>query len=134
MTSAEARDAIYKVMRDAWDAAHPILWDDVPSKVPDEEIPWARVKLTHVTGAHGTINGQVGCRRFDSTGFVTVQVFAPVGDGKARVLNLAQTVRYAYEDARLPVWFRNIRVNEIGPSGNYQQINVIADFEYDTVR
>lgn len=130
----EARDQIFGVFKGAWNPQYPVSWRDVPSAPPVDEVPWARIRLEHVTGVQSSINGEVGCRRYDSTGFVSVQIFCPIGDGQVTAYGLAKQVQQAYQDARLSVWFRNVRIREATPSGNFEQMNVIADFEYETVR
>ncbi len=132
MTYLEARNIIFKVFNDAW--AHHVVWEDVRGTIPAADVPWARVTLDHMSARQSSINGQVGCRRYDRRGVMIAQIFAPVGDGRKRVLDLAQLVTNAYEDARTTVWFRNVRIREAGQDGNFQQVNVIVDFEYETVR
>lgn len=136
MNSNEARDQILGVFKDAWDdTGYPALYTDIPGGIPQEEGPWARALVRHVTGQQASLAGESGARRWRETGIVIVQVFAPVGDGMVRVYELAQLVKNAFRDAKnLDVWFRNTRIKEVGTSGSFEQINVTTDFIYDDVR
>ncbi len=137
MTFDEARDVMVGVFYSAWKALAPapVVWTDVPEDVPETETEWARVTVRHATGGQGSLAGADGAKRWDRSGTLFVQVFAPVGDGSTRAYSAAQLVANAFQDARgLSVWFRNIRINEVGTSGAFEQINVLVDFTYDDVR
>jgi hypothetical protein len=32
------------------------------------------------------------------------------------------------------IWFRNVRMNEAGPPDKWFQVNVVAEFLYDTIK
>lgn len=136
MNTNDARDQILGVFKTAWDTTgFPARYTDVPGGIPDEESPWARALVRHLTGRQASLAGEGGARRWRETGIVLVQVFAPVGDGSVRVYNLAQLIKNAYRDAKnLDVWFRNTRMKEVGASGGFEQVNVTTDFIYDDVR
>lgn len=76
----------------------------------------------------------MGTKRYTQTGTLWVQVFAPVGDGMVTAYGLAQAVVNAYRTARGTVWYRNARMQEVGSSGAFEQINVLTDFTYDDTR
>ena len=137
MTFDEARDVMVGVFYSAWKTlgSLPIVWTDIPGDVPKGETVWARVTLRHATGGQASLAGEDGARRWKREGTLFVQVFAPVGDGSVKVYATAQAVSNAFQSARgLSVWFRNIRINEVGTSGAFEQINVLVDFTYDDVR
>lgn len=137
MNAQQAVDEISKVFNDAWTLAgySNVAWDDLPAATPASEAVWARVSIQHATGTQGSLAGEQGVRRWDNRGVLIVQVFAPVGDGKKKVREAAQVVVNAYRGAKDgSVWFRNTRMNEIGASGAFNQINVITDFQYDDLR
>ena len=71
-------------------------------------------------------------------GLVSVQSFSPLSEGGG--LSLAQKsaiiARDTFEGVGTAsgIWFRNVRIQEIGATGTWYQMNIIADFEYDEIR
>ena len=136
MTPEQAVDAILDIFKAAWDpTGFAAVYGDKPGTKPPSEALWARATIQHATGDQSSLAGETGTRRYTEEGTLTVQVFAPVGDGSTECYRAATLVRDAYRDARHPnVWFRNARIQEVGASGAFDQINVLATFSYDTVR
>lgn len=137
MTLTEARDQITELFTTAWaTTGHTVVFDDKPGSKPTTEAPWARFLVRHAAGAQGSLAGDNGRRRWTRTGFVTVQIFTPIGEGLSRSDVLAKIVLDAYEGQTTSggAWFRNARANEIGPDGDWFQVNVLVDFEYDEVK
>jgi hypothetical protein len=135
MTADEARDEMLAVFKAAWDtttAAGNVTYSDKPANVPNAA--WARVTVRHANGRQSSLAGAMGPKRYTQTGTLWVQVFAPVGDGMVTAYALAQTVVNAYRTARGTVWYRNPRMQEVGSSGAFEQINVLTDFTYDDTR
>ncbi len=146
-TFITARDEILGLFKAAWDANTPVLNGSVVVPVqwpggavyepPDATKPFARIKIQEGPSPQRTF-GRPGQRRFTRPGLVTVQVFAPVsvGGGLSLGSNLATIARNAYEGIGTAsgLFFRNCRIQEIGNSGAWEQINVTAEFEYDEVR
>jgi len=141
-TITEARDEMFAVFRTAWlgdpaSASVPVMWPDVAAQKPPTSGAWARVTVQHNTGRQATLSNGVGQRRFRRTGVVTVQVFAPTGDGQEFSDQLATIAKNAFEGVTTSpgrVMFRDVRLREVGQDGNFYQVNVLADFEYDEVR
>lgn len=98
--------------------------------------PWARVTIKWAPGQGQTL-APVGSRRFDRRGNVTVQIFTPVGKrGLLQSDRLAKVAQDAFE-ANAPAagpWFRNVRLQDIGPDGAWYQVNVVAEFTFDEVK
>lgn len=147
-TVAVARDEIYGIFKDAWDASVDtssilVLYENVPGEPPDDVDtttgkipPFARVSVRHFTGQQTTLSGAIGQRTFSREGVVTAQIFTPTGDGLTQSDVLTEVAKNAFEGARTAsdVWFINVRVVEVGPSGAWFQVNVLADFRYDAIR
>jgi len=138
-TYEQARDDIFTLIKAAWDpTGYLISWPDDSNKAlpPAAQTPWARVQLFHGSGLQQTLSGETGARRFNRGGVLIVQVFAPRGDGLSRAYQLAKIVADGVEGRATPrqVWFRNVRITEVGPDGNFSQVNVLADFTYDEVK
>lgn len=136
-TYAQARDDIFGQVYGAWT---PTGWtmffpDKEESEKPTTE-PWARVSLRHSTGSQATLANHDSVRRYRRTGNVFVQVFTPTGEGLSRNYDLCKIVADALEGQSTPrgVWFRNVRLNEIGPTDAWFQVNVEAEFEYDEIK
>jgi len=138
-TYAQATDDILGVFKTAWDTTG---WDAVytnvatPQKPPTGSDPWARVTLQHVTGNQASLTGGLGTARYSRAGILTIQIFTPAGEGLLEAHNLAKIITDAFEGTATAngVWFRNARVNEIGPDGDWYQVNVLIDFTYDEVK
>ncbi len=135
MTPQGAIDAMSKVFLDAWVAAgylaEDVRWDDVKSP-PLANRTWARVTIRHTSGGQHSFGKQ---RTYTNGGIIWIQVFTPVGAGKVPTYAAAHSIVSAFRDAKnLDVWFRNERLDEVGASGAFEQINVQADFTYDELR
>jgi hypothetical protein len=126
----QAVDEMSAVFVAAWDPAYPVLWPDVAGAVPAGG-PWARVTVQHFDGGQSSLANDVGAKKHTAKGTLTVQVFAPVGNGKVTGYQLAYVVLQAYRNARGSVWYRNQRMREAGNSGAHEQTNVLIDFTYD---
>ena len=133
----EARDSIFEILKQGWaTTGFPILWPDVVADIPTTRAPWARVLLKHSLGYQATLSGSTGQQRFSREGFIIVQIFTPNGEGSTRGYTLSKVVSNIFEGKSTEngIWFRNIRVNEVGSDSNWFQINVICDFIYDEVK
>lgn len=130
----EARDEILALFRTAAEAnasGVPVLYWDAPD---DDDEPqdgtdrWMRVTVRHTTGN----NDAIGNTLFQREGTVTVQIFGILGNGLSIVDELSKVCLDAFQGKSTPggVWFRNVRLNEIGHDGDWFQSNVLADFEY----
>lgn len=136
-TFEQARDDIFSAFKAAWGVTtFPVVWPDKPAEKPSGRTPWARVTIRHAGGFQATLSNINGQRRWRRNGVVIVQVFTPSGEGLSRAYDLAKIACDAFEGVSTPrgVWFRNARINEVGPDGDWQQVNVLADFEYDEVK
>lgn len=142
LTYEQARDEILGRFRTQWNADTPAVTDDysVPevqwqgvrqSAPEDTASPWARVTVRHTDGDQATL-GSSGSRLFSRDALVTVQIFVPVGEGLALADQLAKIAVDAFEGKKAgEVWFRRVRVNEVGPDGPWFQVNVVAEATYD---
>lgn len=134
LTFEQARDEIYTLGHTAWSAAndYPLLFEDLPGDPPKTATPWARLSLRHESGRQETLSNPLGNKLFERRGVLIVQVFAVRGKGLQSADRLAKVFMDAYEGKSTPggVWFRNARYREVGPDGNWYQVNVTADFVY----
>jgi len=113
------------------------MWPDVAAQKPPTSGAWARVDIKHNTSRKATLSNGVGMRRFRRTGLLTVQIFTPPGDGQVLSDQLTIIVKNAFEGVTTSpgrVMFRDVWLREVGQGGNFYQVNVLAEFEYDEVR
>lgn len=140
MTADQARDSMLTVFKAAWDllgspaGSFPAIYSDVPGSVPTTETVWARVTVRHAVSRTRSLSGGLGTQRYENTGTLWVQVFAPVGDGSSAGYAASQAVVNAYRDANTSVLYRNVTMTELGNEGAFERFDVKADFEYDDVR
>jgi hypothetical protein len=139
-----AYDEILGAFRTAWEANAGAFNGGTPPEVrydgvgdpgpPDSGDPWARVQIRHLTGGQANLGAPGTQRRFNRAGIITIQVFWPLSQAAlSNARSLAGVARAAFEGQATTshIWFRNVRVQEIGPDGSWYQVNVLADFEYD---
>ena len=147
MTYAQGRDEILTTFKTAWDAGVEsagilVIYPDAKNQVPqgndanNDPLSWARVSVEHVAGFQSTLAGEDGNKIFTRLGLLTVQIFTPRGGGLSLGDSLYKIVVDAFEGKRTAngAWFKNVRINEIGPSGEWWQTNVIVEFEYDELK
>lgn len=133
MTYVIANGAIRVRFEDRWDARTPAQMPNKKFSIPTSGC-WVRLKIAN-TGADRASMGDPGNNVERNIGQVTVQVFAPAGDGEGAALELADVVRDIFRDwvdnasgvrFRVPPYAR-----QIGADGKWYQVNVIAPFEFD---
>lgn len=133
LTITEAKDDILAMVKTAWDTTGKIMiYDDIGGVIPDTADAWARTTLRHTNANQATLSGGLGTQNYDRSGILTIQIFTPSGKGLASSDIYAKLMMDAFEGKQSAngVWFRNVRLNEIGPDGNFFQTNVVVDFEY----
>lgn len=143
-----ARDEILTRFKTDWDAltpavnggtVPPVQYDNVIQDNPppgEPAPPWARVTVRHTNPGLESFGPIGGTRRRERFGLVTVQIFTKVGPGLLLADLLSKIARDSFEGKSTPsgVWFRNVRINEIGKSGSSWQTNVVGEFVYDEVK
>lgn len=132
LTYKQANDDILALLKAAWDTTgHKMFWEGVRDQRETDQLPWATVVVRHATGQQDTLGG-IGNRQFVRLGTMVVSIYTPSSSGLSEGYNLAKVVADAYEGVSSPngVWFRNVRVNELGREGTFFQTNVVVDFEY----
>lgn len=135
-TLAQARERMYQAFADA--AVLPtgrFCYDNEAFQPPTGET-WARLVVRHRTRGQETL-GPTGTRKFESTGSIFVQCFAPLDKGVSDADNLAAAARAVFEGkVLLPEHIRcyGAVVREIGQDGAWYQVNVEAFFTYDETK
>lgn len=144
-TFDQARDEILGRFKAQWDADTPavnggavpkVFWEGV-GEVLDKphDAAYAAPVIRHGPSEQASLAGDGALRRFEKRGIIIVSIFSPLSGGKGLVLSeaLAKVAKRAFEGKETPshVWFRNATINEVGVSGPWYQMNVIAEFVYD---
>lgn len=138
----DGKDHALEVFKAVWDlTSYPAVYTGTARPADtDGDSPsvnaWARATIRHADGFQSSLTGPLEeLKRFTNIGTVFIQIFGKAGDGSTLAYDLAQIVATAYRKSRNnPVWFRRVRINEIGTRGPYEQVNVLANFTYDDVR
>ena len=137
LTYREARDDIFAVIKTAWDTTgNVIFWPDKAGKAPSAPASWARVALQHGNPGSQSLTGGNGTIKFERQGVLVIQVFSPAGQGLSEGYDLCKVLTDALEGKATSngVWFKRVRIVEAGNEGDYSQLNVIAEFNYDEVK
>lgn len=147
MTFLESRDEMFTMLNAAWKLnamavcglIPVVLWQGQDTQpIPPQGVPFARATVNHVDGRQGALTNDTGNDLFERTGFLTLQTFGPLASGKGLTIaeGLANIALKAFEGKASPggIWFGNCRVNEVGVTDGWYQINVIVEFSYDEVK
>ena len=134
MNVLEVRDEIFAaLLKFSKDNSVDVKWPDQPETIFADV--WIRPTLNHTYGGQASLGSQDGTRRWNRSGFLTIQVFAPVAQGMERNYELAQKLVNLFQGWIHPcLWFRNVSLMEAGADGAFTQINVSAVFKYDDIR
>jgi hypothetical protein len=137
LTYAGARDEMLTIVNQAWaPTGLTMVWDDLESNIPVNEDSWARTTLSHTQGFQATLSNDLGSRKFRRLGLLIVQIFTPSSNGLSLSDNYSKLIIDAFEGKRTlnGIWFKDVRLNEVGADGNYFQSNVLVNFEYDEIK
>ena len=135
MNYPEADAAIKNYFATQWNNATEVAYDDVKFDVPQGQT-WARLNIQFADGSQAS-TGSPGSNKFRKEGIVTVQVFAPEGGASVSTLTTVNQVMNIFEaKARINgILFKNVRAISDGNDGaGWHQVNVKADFEFDTIK
>lgn len=134
---AEARRRINEFFISKWmngqELKYPTAFDNQDFKTPDDKSTWVRFSIREFTGAIDTF-GDPQNNLYRKFGAVYVNVFTPKGEGMQDSANLASEISDYFEGegiSEIDLSFNNVRVNEqIDPTDQWNQINIIAEFDY----
>lgn len=129
LTYKQAVDDINKMFDDVF--PNEVFWESVQKDKPVIDDPWASAVIRHAIGRQDTLGG-VGNRSFLRGGTFIAGIYAHGGNGLSIAYELARVSANAYEGKSSPngVWFRDVRIQEIGRDGDWFQVNMLAEFEY----
>lgn len=138
-TYEQAQDDVFGAVKAVWDGTgNVMLYPGVSNYLvpPTTAAPWARAKIVHGGGLQGSLTDSSGKRRWTRLATLTIQIFVPRGQGLSPAYRLAKILGDGLEGKATPrqVWFRNVRLTEVGPDGEFYQLNLLADFTYDEIK
>ncbi len=136
-TPAEFRDVVRTAFGVAWTDAGETLdnvaWDNLAYR-PGTRDDYVMLGLAHATGTFASLGAgaSIQVRR---VAIFAAQIFVRHNTGQARADALAEIVLDFLESARLTgIRISEIGVTEAGRVGQYFQVNVNAQIEYDSFR
>lgn len=137
MTSVpEAKQIILAEFETLWVAAHPTVpyFFENEAQGPPSDGPYVHLFIRHATRNQESLGG-IGARKFQSSGFIVLQIFAPLDGGSAVADNLAATAQSIFEGKSLTSGGATVNTNssvpaELGPTDDGYQTNVVTAFNY----
>lgn len=132
-----ASDEMLAFFKTAWDTTSLLaVYENVKGVVPTAQDAWARPSIRHAAGGNQSLTGALSQTNYERVGIFTVSIFIPNGNGLALGRSLGKTVADAFEGKATAsaVWFRNVRVVEVGPSDEWYMFNVVIEFIYDEIK
>ena len=136
LTFEQAYDDILKMINVAWaTTGYKIYFESVQDEREAETLPFCRVWVRHAGGGQKTLGGE-GNRLFDRRGFLRIEVYSRITNGLQESYQLAKVASDAYEGRSSDngVWFRRVRISEMGKDGIFNRVDVIVDFEYHEMK
>lgn len=134
MNFDDAEAEIRAFFNTGWSSLTDIAWPDDKFISPDGAT-WVRFDCKENDGEQVSI-GDPGNNRFRHFGLVTIQVFAPQGNGSidARAKAQAAVAIFMGQETTNDIHFFAVQPRQIGNDGSgYYQINVLASFRYDEI-
>ena len=136
--AVEIRNTVYGF----WNAGPPtqgvkfIFPDKEDGRPTDGTSPWAELAFSDSLSQVGGFAAEGQRRLYERFGTLTLAIYTPRGDGYTLGHSLARVVTEGLEAycSSNGVIFRKVLAARIGRSGNYSQINVTAEYEYNESR
>lgn len=100
---------------------------------PGTAASWARVTVQHSKGRQRSIPTQN--QHYNQVGVLTIQLFQPSGRGIGSNTAIQPLLDALINAAPLgALFFKNVTPIEVGTSGPWFATNILAEFDYDTIR
>lgn len=138
MNREEARKELTDLIVDAIEADNLangrntiIRYDSGDDSRPDTSKTWVRLTVRH-TDDNGHTIAPVGNRRFEETGLMFVQLFTPFPAGTHYSDTMSKVLLNAIRGYSGAIRLTRSSARDIGRSEGWMQVNVQANFYYDT--
>lgn len=138
MTEAQAVEAMTQAFITGWGAAQPSVPYTLDNELGATSGEWVRFSITHTTRSQSTM-GPSGARRFETRGFMFVQIFTDVNVGRKRVAELADSVRTVLDSKSIsvsgeePITTREAATRESPTDGRWSMSTVTVPFDYQSM-
>lgn len=134
MKAEAARDYTFAVIKTYADAQSlTVKWPDVPFEKP-ATAAYFEATFRHAVAPQSSLADTNGQRIWTPMGVASATVHVPIARGLKQGYTLAQGLTDALRGSRGDVWFRNIRLRELGSEGGYERVQVLWDFEYRDIQ
>lgn len=136
LTFKQATDDINAMMKTVADnESIDVHWANRKTHRSMSEDSFVEFIIRHSGGQQDTLGG-LGNRSFIRVGIAVARVFTQTGKGLSSAYALAKSIVDAYEGVHSPngVWFRNVRIQEMGVDGNFFELQVLIEFEYNETK
>ncbi|WP_299085064.1 phage tail terminator-like protein [uncultured Paraglaciecola sp.] len=133
-TLDQAQQAINDRFIAAWGSTTPFSFTNEMPASNDISTSWVRlVSRLAVSGQRSL--GQSGNRKYDRNGIIFVQVFSPINQGSSSGTALAKQIEDLYEGERFNgVVGQDSIIRDIGPDGEWYQLQVEINFTYEEIK
>lgn len=111
------------------------IYDDTRKELPDGSTSWVRIAIRHQSGSRSSLGNSSGKAKHTQAGIILIELNTPREEGLAN----SDIYSAAFADALRnfsdgDIWISDVNVLEIGEDGNWFEVNIIADFQYDLIR
>lgn len=135
VTISTATKEMVALFKAYWDTTgFPVEWPNKKLLKTDALAAYACFKVQHEDGGQASLANASGKTRQRLSGFLQIEIAAPIGDGTDLVYELAEAVMNCYRGKRTAsdVWFRDVRLGEASNPHHFQ-VNVLIEFTYDQI-
>lgn len=151
MAPQTARKEMFALVTKCWKLRAPAIVGYVPEirfqgveegALPGADKFWMRASTKSVTtrqSGHRSVDfGGADDVVYDSYGFITLQMFAPMKGkdtwNKGELLSELGQRMFMASETGSGVWFRNPRINDLNNDGTWYRWNVIADYQFSQTK
>lgn len=133
-TLDQAQQAINDRFVTEWGTTTPFSFTNETPASNDISTSWVRlVSKLAVSGQRSL--GQSGNRKYDRNGIIFAQVFSPINEGSSSGTALAKQIEDLYEGERFNgVVGQDSIIRDIGPDGEWYQLQVEINFQYEEIK
>jgi hypothetical protein len=145
-THEQATNEMNTMLMEAWQNhadtyGIPVVWGNVaaPKQGAADPFgnpkPYLRVETIHEASRTASLRGPAGSRS-EYTGSLVALLHIQADKGSVHALPLISVAADAFTGTKSPggVWFRNPRINSIGPQGTWYVTALTVTFIYDLIR
>ena len=147
LTITQAVDEIYGLFHATWDTdgdtnLYPVHYEGREFEVPEGQdasgnpLAWVRLLIRFPSMEKATVGNTAGQSRYRRNGFISINIFTPLGIGGGLRDLLLQKVLDIFEGQRTAggVFFRGTTSPTNGPDGSWFQQNITFLFEFDQIK